>query len=88
MSLKIYRYNLEHPDEAKQPMIVEPLDVEKERAKKREQRKAERLAKRKQKTNGQEFRNDKDELWKIKMCVDDVLRRENKVQKTKGITIE
>lgn len=35
-----------------------------------------------------ELKNDKDELWKIKMCVDDVLRRENKVQKTKGITIE
>lgn len=47
MSLKIYRYNIEHADEAKHPMVIAPMDVEKERAIKREQRKAERLAKRK-----------------------------------------
>lgn len=47
MSLKIYRYNLEHADELEKPMVVEPVDVEKERAKKREQRKSEREAKKK-----------------------------------------
>ena len=45
--LKIYRYNLEHADELKKPMVVEPVDVEAERAKKRQQRKDARDQKKK-----------------------------------------
>lgn len=45
--LKIYRYNLEHADELKAPMVVQPVDVEAERSKKREQRKADRASKKK-----------------------------------------
>ena len=47
MQLKIYRYNLEHADELKKPMVVEPVDVEAERAKKRQQRKDARASKKK-----------------------------------------
>lgn len=45
--LKIYRYNLEHAEELNAPMVVDPVDVEAERAKKREQRKAERASRKK-----------------------------------------
>ena len=45
MKLKIYRYNLEHADELKKKPVLDPVDVEKERAKKREQRKAARAKK-------------------------------------------
>lgn len=45
--LKIYRYNLEHADELKKPMVVQPVDVEAERAKKRQQRKDARSQKKK-----------------------------------------
>lgn len=47
MSLRIYRYNLEHAEELKAPMIVDPVDVEKERAIRREKRKSQRDAKKK-----------------------------------------
>ena len=45
MKLKIYRYNLEHAEELKKKPVLDPVDVEKERAKRREQRKAARAKK-------------------------------------------
>ena len=45
--LKIYRYNLEHADELKKPMVVQPVNVEAERTARREQRKQQRQAKKK-----------------------------------------
>lgn len=45
MKLKIYRYNLEHADELKEKPVLDPVDVEKVRAEKRAQRKADRANK-------------------------------------------
>lgn len=52
MKLKIYRYNLENADELKKKPTIDPVDVEKERAKRREQRKNDRIKKKEKKKNG------------------------------------
>lgn len=52
MKLKIYRYNLEHADELKKKPVIEPVNVEKERAKRREQRKKDRVQKKEKEKNG------------------------------------